>query len=75
MTHLKWKNRIRTMTGVITTLFTVWVGSVLLSAGHTIIGAALCALGALRAFYVLRDIWWYLTPEDEDLQDEAPGGS
>jgi len=63
------------MTGVMTTAITVWIGSVFLSEGHTIIGAALCALGALRAFYVLRDIWWYLTPEDEDLETQAPDAS
>jgi len=62
------KGRIRTMTGVMTTAITVWIGSVFLGEGHTIIGAALIALGCWRLFYVLRDIWWYLTPEGDDVE-------
>ena len=59
------KGKLRTMTGVLTVGISVWIGAVFLTEGHTVIGAALVAFGALRAVFVLRDIWWYLTPDDE----------
>lgn len=56
------KGRLRIWIGMLSTLAFVFIGAVLLSEGSTWIGSFLLALGAMRLYFLVRDVRTTLNP-------------